>query len=282
MAEPNVAVVDPNTPANTPAPGGEKPVVNAPVQQPEKTYSFKEDRSDWVPRTRLNEESGKAKELERKFNELQARLEDQDKRVKTVFGIDAPSKEQTDQEEMRAAIRQLGFVDGLTKEEIEELREAAQQARETVLGQSTRHAQQLLDDISDEVASELGVQALSDRQQRGLYHAYLQEARAAHETRKAAFERGERASLETQRSDKDFLARHDRGDKTLIKEFAKEFLNDWYEPARRSAQSAITRRNRPLPSGERSRMPVTSKQPDIDYSSDDAFKKALIEARAGG
>jgi hypothetical protein len=79
----------------------------------------------------------------------------------------------------------------------------------------------------------------------------------------------------------DFMSRHERGDKSLIKQFAKEYVGDWFEPARRQVTSQAVRRGaRPVPNGSRSGQPVT-KTPAIDYNNEDAFKKALIEARRG-
>src|SRR5687767_7720335 len=77
---------------NQPVPAVQPPQAGVlPAAQPptpaEKTFSFKEDRSDWIPRTRLNEESGKRTKLEQQVTALNERLEMEQRRVRAAMGL---------------------------------------------------------------------------------------------------------------------------------------------------------------------------------------------------
>ncbi len=184
---------------------------------------------------------------------------------------------------MYAMFPQLKANDGLTADEMQEIKQAAAAARGASQATWERHAQGMLDTLGSEVSDSLGVEKLNPTQTARLQSAYREEAWAASQARQAALQRGERESMQTTSQDNDFLARHERGDKTLITEFAKAFLDDWYEPARRRVASTTVQRNsRPVPRGERTRTQIATGTPKIDYNDKDAFKKALIEARNSG
>lgn len=250
----------------------------------EKTYSFKEDRSDWVPRHRLNETSGKLTEAEKRAIKAEADLEQERKRTRALAGVETPSEEEAEAEKIKGVLYkmfpQLETLEGLTKEQLQEVLDAARSAKTASRSTWERHATTMLNDLDSEASEILGVDKLSDSQQTRLRRAYRDEAVLAMQDRKAAYERGERNTLDTIASDNDFVARHERGDKALIKEFVKAFLDDFYEPARRSVTAAqVRRQTRPVPRGERTRQSLTQGPPQIDYNNDDAFKKALIAAR---
>lgn len=273
-----------------PSGGGKAPVAGAGGQGQgggtpaggEKSYTYKEDRGDWVPRHRLNEVSTK---LTKQIETLQKQFEEQQGRVKKVFGLEEGSPEEREAEEIRERLYKvapfLKNLERLTPEQLERIERAAELAEETTNTQWERHAETMVADLESEVASSLGVEKLTPTQRRRLLGAYRDEANANHQARIIAVRKGEREGVRSTRDDNDFIARHERGDKTLIKEFAKAFLDDWFEPARRSAAARLQQRNRPVPSGERTRTPVTSKTPDINYDDPEAFKKALIDARGG-
>lgn len=256
------------------ADGGQPAAVPVTPAAPAATgYSYKEDRSDWIPRHRLNENTSK---FEQQIKSLQERLEEQDRRVKSVFGIENKTAAQKEADETRQALRELlPELQGeqLTKEEIAELREAAKAARETSISSWQRHAVSMVTDLQSQVAKGMGLDQLSPSQSRLLGTAYREAAQAA------AIARQDDPDHD---ASNDFLARHERGDKTLIQEFAKAILDDWFEPAKRYAAASIARRNRPVPGGERTRTAPVSSTPAIDYNDEDAFKKALLDSRARG
>jgi hypothetical protein len=271
---------NPNPNPNDASGGGKQPVGDG---SGEKSFSYKEDRSDWIPRHRLTETSGKVTAAERRAQELETALEQERQRVRALSGVEPKDPKDAEAEELREALYKLvpalKNLEGLTPDQLEEIREAASAARETSVSTWERHAETMVGDLEAELAEKLGVDKLTPTQSRRIRNAYREEAQEAYHARTVAAQRGERQTLKTLASDTDFLARHERGDKALLKEFSKAFLDDWYEPARRSATAAIERRNRPVPRGERTRTPVTSKMPEVDLSNDDAFRKAMRDAR---
>ena len=249
----------------------------------EKTYSFKEDRTDWTPRHRLNEESTKRTAAERERDEYKAKLEAAEKRTRIALGVEEVDPKTKDAEEIRNAIYDLipeiGALKGLTPEQLQEVLEAARVARTSASATWERHTTSVLDSIDHEAIESMKVDKLTPTQQTRLHRAYRDEIMGAMQERQAALQRGERNTLETTAQDNDLVARHERGDKTLVKEFVKAYLADWYEPARRSVSAQLERRNRPVPRGERSRLPLAQGEQKVDLDNKDEFKKALLAAR---
>jgi hypothetical protein len=247
----------------------------------QKVYTYNEDRSDYIPRHRLNEATGK---LKAELDALKTQLAEQGgitTRLKQAFSGE-PSDADKQTQEIKAALLQmfpgLDAVGELSKEQLQEVMAAAREAQQSASNHWTQHATRMLDTLSTEVQTALGVAKLSDTQSRRLRAAYRDELAAAVQARNAAAESGAQYDASN-----DALAKHERGDVGFIKEFAKAFLDDWFEPARRSATQAQLRRNRPVPSGSRTGSPaLTTTAPDIDYNNEDAFKKALAEARGQG
>lgn len=272
----NTSTADVNQPGNG----------NGGNNQP-KQFTYTEDRTDWVPRHRLNEESTRRQKLERDFKALNDRLTEQDTRLKTAFGINTPSAEEQEREKLKKEI--AGLIDpaellGLSKEEIEELKEAARISKQQVARGWQKHATEMLDQAFEGIAAAYSVKELSVTQKRKIHAAYLDECREAQRQRWIAQQRGERDTLETLNTDEDFLARHEAGDPKLIDDFVRQFLSDWHEPARRVAEASVLRRNRPVPSGDRTKTPVTSTPSKVDLKddkNDEKFKAALLNARRG-
>lgn len=250
----------------------------------EKTYSYKEDRTDWVPRHRMNEVSGGKTKAEQERDAARGELEIERKRVQALSGVTPQDPKAAEQTAIRDAIMQLvpeiGLLKGMTKEQLQEILDAAQTARTSTQATWERHATTMMNDLDAEAAKTLGTDKLTPTQQGRLRGAYGDEARAAMYVRQEQKQRGERQSLETTAQDNDFIARHERGDKTLIKEFTKAFLDDFYEPARRQVTAQQARRQfRPTPRGERVRTPLTQGAQPVDLNNEAEFKKALLSAR---
>jgi hypothetical protein len=271
------------------APGGDKPVAGAGGggTPAEKTFSFKEDRSDWVPRSRLNEVTSRLTKYEQENLTLKEQNALAEKRTRALAGLEPEDPKAKDTEEIKAALTamfpQLKAIDGLTPEQLQEVLEAAQTARSSSEKTWARHASGMLNDLESQVAEKIGSDKLTPTQSKSLKRAYREEAAQSVQDRKAAMERGERNTLETLATDNDFLARHEAGDKALLKEFAQAYLADWFEPARRSVAAQQARRfNRVVPRGERTRQIPAQGAPQVDYNNEADFKKALIAARSGG
>ena len=250
--------------------------------QGRKVFTYNEDRSDYVPRHRLNEQSAK---FQKEIDALKQTVEQHGgvtNRLRQALSGE-PSEQDKQTAEIKEALLQmfpgLAAVGELSKDQLEQVMAAAQQAQQSSANHWTQHATRMLDTLSTEVQSSLGIQKLTETQSRRLKAAYRDELAVAVAARQQAAETGAQYD-----SSNDALAKHERGDVNFIKEFAKAFLEDWFEPARRSAtQQALRRQQRPVPSGGRTGSQVTTtKPPDIDYNNEDAFKKALAEARGQG
>lgn len=266
----------------TPSGGGQQ------QQQPgsgsgEKTFSFKEDRTDWTPRHRLNEESTKRTAAEKERDDYKAKLEAAEKRTRIALGVEEVDAKTKDAEEIRnaiyALIPEIGALKGLTQDQLQEVLEAARVARTSASATWERHTSSVLDLLDTEASDSMKVEKLTPTQQTRLRRAYRDEVMGAMQERQVALERGERQTLDTTGQDNDLVARHERGDKALIKGFVKAYLADWYEPARRSVSAQLERRNRPVPRGERTILPLTQGEKKVDLTDNNEFKKALIAAR---
>lgn len=253
-------------------------------QQQARQYTYTEDRSDWIPRHRLNETSGKLTAAEQRAQAAETALEAERKRVAALAGVTPQDPKQQQTDEVRAAMLemfpQLKSLEGLTQEQLGQVFEAAQAARQAASAGWERHALGMFNNLDAEAAKSLGTEKLTPTQQKGLRRAYREEAAQCVEDRKVAMQRGERQTLETIATDNDFVARHERGDATLVTEFVKAFLADWLEPARRSVQAAQERRTfRPVPRGERTRQLPAEGAQKVNLNNKEEFKKALLSAR---
>ena len=252
-------------------------------EQKEKFFQFKEDRSDWIPRNRLNEESGKRTKLETQLAEATAKAELHEKRLRIALGVEIPNKEDQEAAEIREAMYKanpkLKLLEKLDEATIERILGAADSATTAVQAQWARHRDGMLGNLQEEAADLLGVEKLSEAQSKRLERAFREEAREQAQVRARAEEKQD----STYDFENDFVSRYERGDKKLLVEFAKSFIDEWGIPARRTATaSAFERQNRPVPRGGRVRTSLTQGPPKIDYNDDDAFGAAMLSARTGG
>lgn len=287
MANENVEV-NPGAPANDGQSGSggnppPPPTNGGDGQQPgqsgtgEKVYSFKENRADWVPPHRIQQYAQKVDALERQLRELNEGTTRRNTELARALGVGGPTEQEKSEAEIEEVLTRmypvLGKLKDIDPERFDQILEAAASAQDVTQNHWKRHAETMFVDLQSEVAKAAGLEKLTDTQVKRLRVAYREEASLAVRERMRRVEAGEPIDPN------DFIGRHERGDKTLLKEFAKQWADDWFEPVRRSTQAAITRRNRPVPSGERSRTPVTSTPLAIDYKDDEAFGKALAAAR---
>lgn len=239
-----------------------------------KKYEYTEDRSNWLPKHRFDEVSKKATTAEAEINKLKTQLEAEQKRVRAALGIETPSPEDTEAEALRAAMTKLfpglaKLADGKSLEQLEQIvsRLGAMEASDA--GRWENHAEDMLGSLEQEVADALGVDELTDRQRKQLRRAYRDAADEAEATRRAQPD-GDYS--------KDFLARHAKGDKSLLKEFAKDYVGDWQTSVKKAADRQAAQRFRPVPRGGNSR-PITRQPPKGDMTKDTDFAEALAQAR---
>lgn len=207
----------------------------------------------------LQKERKSRQAFETQVTERNAELALERRRIQALTGVNPRSAEETDNEAIRARLQAVMGPDfgSLSKEELAELRELKTQAAELKAENARRwesHGTRMLDSTVEAVAKEMGG-TLTERQQNRIKRAYVQEAE----------------------SNPAFLARHEAGDPKLVGEFVKDFMEDFFEPARRSAMKTENDRLRNVP-GSRDRSVVTSGGKKVDFSNDKSFGDALVDS----
>lgn len=190
--------------------------------------------------------------------EYEARLQERDRQIAALTNSRTPSPAEASDDEIRKEfVRLYPELGGITKEDIQAIRELRGQAesmRETTDHYWTNHGQVMLEAVETAAVDALGGE-LSASQKRRLASAYIAEAQ----------------------NDPEFLDRHNRGDKKLVAEFVKSYLDDFYEPGKRSALANEVNRNRPVPrSGDRNVAPGTPPK-KIDVNDTKAVEDVLVE-----
>lgn len=248
----------------TPTPAAPTPTGAQPTGQPAAKFEYTEDRSKWIPPHRLTEVSEKARKADEARVAAEARATERERQLHIMTGGKPVDPEEAELEQIRARVVQLFPVLGkLTEEQLDKVLGLAEQ-QDSVQDSNVKiwrnHATTMLNGVYGEIEKGLGGGELSDRQRQKIYLAYR-----------------ERAA-----NDQDFLTRHEDGDQKLIQEFAKEWLDDFVEPARRMATQSQIERGRRVPSGGRTG-PVASQKPKLNLADDDVFGEALLaEVREKG
>lgn len=277
----------------TPAGGGQQSSGQQPGAgagagaQAEKSFSFKEDRADWAPPHRLSEMARARQTAEQERDRFKAEIESANKRIAALAGVTTQDPQEKEATELRGIIQKLfpklGLLENLDEDTLNEILDSAQVARQSSAATWERHTHGVLTSLDVEAAKILGVQKLDDKQQGRIRRAFRDEGNAAEAIRRQQMQQGIRATIETTNSDNDFIARFERGDAELVKEFVSDYLNGFIEPVRRSVTADVTRRGlRPVPSGNRQRNPIVQGQQQEDLNTPDGFKKALLAARGSG
>lgn len=209
----------------------------------------------------LAKERKARQQFERDLAAARAEVESERRRVAALAGVHAPSPEEAELEEIRAragvALSQEWLLKqlGLTKEEIEEMKAAKEdRARLADIEQHYwgKHGSAMVNKVTAELAKEYGGE-LSKRQIDKITQAYIFRAQ----------------------QDPEFLSRHENGDETLVTEFAKEWLEDWFEPAKRKITATEASRFRPVPDGK-GRSIVNHGEKKIDVNDPKAVEDILV------
>ena len=264
-----VVAGDPNSSATGPKPAGQ-----GNDSAPPKKFEYTEDRTDWVPRRRLDEYGRKSAEKAVRDAEarFQSELASRDARIRALAGVDPVDPQAAEDAKVKAELERmyphLGKLTPEKLDKIEALLANASGIEAATMSVYERHAESMVVQVEQAVEEELG-KALTPRQRRAVRQAY---ADAAEE----AFTARQRDPAHDSRND--FLARHDRGDKTLATETAEEFLKDWVEPVKRKVTNDAVQRNRVIPRGERGK-PMTTQPAKLDLTKPGAFEEAMAAAR---
>lgn len=242
-----------------------------------KVFTYEEDRKDWVPRHAMNERTAAAERraTEAAEKRYQAEIESRDRKIRMLAGVETPDKESADAEEVKQALARLGIKpsDPEREAKLERILANAEAMEATVKTQYENLATDQIHSLYDGVSDLIGIE-LTDRQKKSLGRAYRDEAEACMADRQAAAQNGQYYDASN-----DFLTRHQRRDPKLIEEMAKNWVEDWFEPARRSmTNQTVTRQFRPTPRGGNGRAVIVNRQKP-DLSKPGAFEDALIAAR---
>lgn len=211
----------------------------------------------------LQRERQQRQQLETQYQQAQqrqaqfeARLQERERQIQALTGSQTPTPDQAQEAEVRARFAQLfPHLAGLTPEAIERiiaLSESSQNLEQTTQHYWTSHGRSMLENLHQSVADELGGD-LTDRQKSALVASYIRNAE----------------------QDPAFLQRHEQGDQTLIREFAKAWVEDWFEPARRKVTQTALGQQRRVPSG-RATQPVSTGKAKIDFNDPKAVEDAMV------
>ena len=246
-------------------------------------FEYDEDRTDWLPRHRLNEVSGRLTKAEQRAQELEQQVQDRDRKLRLAMGVEQQDPNEVEDEKARAVLKRLfPVLENLSQDDLQELlelRKSGQQIQQTVAQQWSRHADEMLGELRSGFAKSLGQESLTESQTKRISLAYVQEAEACQRDRQKALREYEAYGSTNYNFENDFLARHDKGDKTLLQEFIKSYSNDFFEPARRAVTRTVGGRVA-VPNG-RGRTPGAAARPQRPNLADEgSFKDALAESIA--
>lgn len=256
---------NPNPAGNeTPKPEGNQPVAKPEGQTPPpagaKGSDDPEKRFRGIQADLARERKARQK-YEADLAAARAEIEAERRRVAALAGVNVPSPEDAELEEIRAraskALNQEFLLKqlGLSPEDIQELKEA-KKARERLNDVEKhvwgKHGEAMIKQVTTKLSKEYG--ELSDRQIAKITKAYVLEAN----------------------SNPEFLERHEAGDEKLIDEFVKEWLEDFYEPAKRRITSNEAGRFRPVPDGRGRNIEGTTGGKKIDVNDPKAVEDVLV------
>jgi hypothetical protein len=238
-------------------------------------FTYKEDRSDWVPKHRFNEVNGQAQ----RARQLETELEVEKRRVQALSGVIPADPGSEKQRAIDAAFRaqypHLVPLLDLSKEQIEALTSVPDQISR--VGDSekrewARLGKSQMTSLYAQVAESIGADSLNSDQQQDLQAGFANWFRA-------------RCGAEIQASEdgiSDTLQRYEDGDPELMKEFVKRYTANWVEPARRRVTQQTLTRTRPTPNSQ-GRTQVTSvKRPEKFKNLDERIEYAASLAKERG
>ena len=264
MAEPVAGTLEGATPAApiVATPASPEPT---PTPSPEPAPGTK-GGDEWEKRFKgiqgdLAKERKARQQYESDLKAARAEVEFERKQKQALAGINVASPEEAEIAEIQLRASKALTPDwmlkqlGLTKEEIQELK-AAKQDRERLSDIERhvwgKHGETMTRQVAAKLSKEYGGE-LTERQIKTVTRAYVLEAQ----------------------ENPEFLERHESGDEKLIEEFAKAWLDDWFEPARRKITATEAGRFRPVPNGK-DRSIVNHGEKKIDVKDDKQVEDLLV------
>ena len=234
-----------------------------------------DDRNQGIIRDLQNERRAR-QDLERRFKELQDTNTARDQRLtQAITGNPAVDAEEQQVREAFARLypRLARLASELSDDQFEKLVNLADRAEgleQTTNWQWEKHGKDMIDSVHTAVTDLIGGE-LSVRQKRTIGRAYADAAGANNPP-----DRNGQIALTDEQAE--FLQRHNSGDRTLVQEFAKQWIDDWFEPARRSVTATeVERTSRRVPRGGDRSVGTTPKKP-IDFKDPKAVEDAMVES----
>jgi hypothetical protein len=226
-----------------------------PGTQPEKTRDY--DREIAGFKADLIKERKARQQYESDLIAARAEVASERKRVQALAGVVPKSDQQVEEDAIKERFAALyPHLADLTEEDIQAIRDqraVAGNLQETTQLFWQQHNHQVVTNLRENLEKELGGK-LSERQMARVIAEYVREAE----------------------SNPEFLAKHEKGDKSAIADFAKQLTEDWFEPARRKVTQQETQRFRAVPSGK-DRGIVTHGEKKIDVTDSKAVEDLLVK-----
>lgn len=257
MADENVTP-EGGSPAPTPSPTPAPTPSPTPAPSPAPTGEDQEKRFKGI-QADLAKERKQRQEYEQQAKRYQAQYEAEQKRVQALAGLTPKSESEAETEIVKARFAELfPHLSGLTAEDIQGLRDAQQdrtRLQEMERHYWGKHGNAMISDVTKELTATFGGE-LNKSQIDTITQAYVFRAQ----------------------QDPEFLQRHEAGDPSLAKEFAKEWVENWFEPARRQVTKTQVGQFRPVPSGQ-GRNIVNQGEKKIDVTNNDQVMDFISAGR---
>lgn len=252
-AEPKGGEPNPQPKAGEPNP---KPGAGEPNPQPDRrTEGLMAD---------LQKERKQRQALQKQIDDLTAKYGISEKRVRALVGVEPKSEEEAEAEQVREQFKKMfPALSRLNDEQVAAFIERMMEQTESNEGIEQQYwadrAQQMTDGVIEAIEEQLGYE-LTERQKQQVRTEY---GMTAHR-------------------DPEFLKRHERGDRKLIAEFAKSYVDEVVEPIRKNSTRQQLDRQRPVPGGKDRSTPA-GKSKAIDFKNPKAVEDAMVESfRAHG
>lgn len=206
--------------------------------------------------TDLKSEREKRQAHEAQVATFKQQLEDAQRRIQALAGVTPQGPQEAEEQAVRDRFKALfPHLADLSAEDVKALREMKSMGS-TIQNAEKRHwdglAKKAFTSVEKRVSEEIGGD-LTPRQSRSLRATFV-----------AAAE-----------SDPEFLKRYESGDDALTDEFVKEWLEDWFEPARRKVEKQTVESQRRVPFGKDRSIPGEQAK-TIDVNDPKAVEDLLV------
>lgn len=200
----------------------------------------------------LQKERRARQTLETQIATHKAELDAERRRVQALAGVTPPDASDTERKEIKARFAELfPHLADLSEDDVKDLR---QEREERKLRPWRDYGNYVVSQVQSEISKELGGD-LTPRQIRTL-RAFMSE--------------------ELQ-EDAGMLERYERGDKALIADLAKTWMEDWYNPARRKLSAAEAARSRNVPRGRDRTIGTVTGEKALDVNDPKAVEDLLVK-----